>query len=276
MTERRESEGALLALRAELAHLSRVNSQGALTASIAHEINQPLAGIVTNASTGLRMLSAQPPNVEGALETVRRTIRDGHRASEAMARLRALFSKKAATTDAVDLVEATHEVIELLQCEIRNKRIVLHVKAADDLPPVTGDRIQLQQVVLSLLLNAIEAMSGVDERPRQMRVSIERDDGDCVRLAVTDSGVGIDPQHAAKLFDPFFTTTREDMGIGLSVSRRIIESHGGRLWASSNADPGATFTFSIPLTTDGTAAVCQPVPTGRPARSDAEQTERNL
>ncbi|TDG06586.1 PAS domain S-box protein [Paraburkholderia guartelaensis] len=275
MTERRESEGALLALRAELAHLSRVNSQGALTASIAHEINQPLAGIVTNASTGLRMLSAQPPNVEGALETVRRTIRDGHRASEAMARLRALFSKKAATTDAVDLVEATHEVIELLQCEVRNKRIVLHVKAADNLPPVTGDRIQLQQVVLSLLLNAIEAMSGVDERPRQMRVSIERDDGDCVRLAVTDSGVGIDPQHAAKLFDPFFTTTREDMGIGLSVSRRIIESHGGRLWASSNADPGATFTFSIPLATDRAAAAGQTVPTGRPARADAEQTERN-
>ncbi|MEX3980899.1 PAS domain-containing protein [Paraburkholderia sp. EG287A] len=276
MTERRDSEGALLALRAELAHLSRVNSQGALTASIAHEINQPLAGIVTNASTGLRMLSAQPPNVEGALETVRRTIRDGHRASEVMARLRALFSKKAVATEAVDLVEATHEVIELLQCEIRNKRIVLHVKAANDLPPVAGDRIQLQQVVLSLLLNAVEAMSGVDERPRQMRVSIERDDGGCVRLAVTDSGVGIDPQHAAKLFDPFFTTTREDMGIGLSVSRRIIESHGGRLWASSNADPGATFTFSIPLTTDSAAAARRPVPTGQPARSDAEQTERNL
>ncbi|MCP3709943.1 PAS domain-containing protein [Paraburkholderia sp. CNPSo 3274] len=276
MTERRESEGALLALRAELAHLSRVNSQGALTASIAHEINQPLAGIVTNASTGLRMLSAQPPNVEGALETVRRTIRDGHRASEVMARLRALFSKQAVTTDAVDLVEATHEVIELLQCEIRNKRIVLHVKAAEDLPPVTGDRIQLQQVVLSLLLNAVEAMSGVDERPRQMRVSIEHDDGDCVRLAVTDSGVGIDPQNSAKLFDPFFTTTREDMGISLAVSRRIIESHGGRLWASSNADPGATFTFSIPLRTDSMAAADQSVPTGQPARADAEQTERNL
>ena len=276
ITERRESEGALLALRAELAHLSRISSQGALAASIAHEINQPLAGIVTNASTGLRMLSAQPPNVEGALETVRRTIRDGHRASEAITRLRALFSKKAVTADAVDLVEATREVIELLQSEIRNRRIVLHVKAGDDLPTVTGDRVQLQQVVLNLLLNAVEAMNGIDDRPRQMLVSIERDDGDCVRLAVTDSGVGFDAQHVGNLFDPFFTTKREGMGIGLSVSRRIIESHGGRLWASSNVGPGATLTFSIPLRTDSMAAAGQSVPTGQPARADAEQTERNL
>jgi PAS domain S-box-containing protein len=259
-TERQESEDALLALRAELAHLSRVNSQGALTASIAHEINQPLAGIITNASTGLRMLSAEPPNVEGALGTVRRTIRDGHRASEVMARLRALFSKNAVTTAPVDLVEATHEVIELLQSEIRNKRIVVHLRTAEDLPPVTGDRMQLQQVVLNLLLNAMEAMNGVDERPRQMRVSIQRDDGDDadgrdgVRLAVTDSGVGFDAQHAARLFDPFFTTKREGMGIGLSVSRRIIESHGGRLWASANADGGATFTFFIPRRADSVAA----------------------
>jgi len=275
MTERRESEDALLALRAELAHLSCVNSQGVLTASIAHEINQPLAGIVTNASTGLRMLSAEPPNVEGALETVRRTIRDGHRASEVMTRLRALFSKKAVTTDAVDLVEATQEVVGLLQDEIRNKRIVLHLKAADDLPPVAGDRVQLQQVVLNLLLNAVEAMNGVEDRPRRMLVNIERDDGDCVRLAVTDSGVGFDPQHASKLFDPFSTTKREGMGIGLSVSRSIIESHGGRLWASSNTDQGATFTFSIPRRAGSISASDQSAPTRQSAHADADQVERS-
>ncbi|QCP52662.1 PAS domain S-box protein [Trinickia violacea] len=275
ITERRESEDALLALRAELAHLSRVNSHSVLAASIAHEINQPLAGIVTNASTGLRMLSAEPPNVEGAIETVRRTIRDGHRASEVMTRLRALFSKKAVTTDAVDLVEATHEVVELLRDEIRNKRIVLHLKAGDDLPTVTGDRVQLQQVVLNLLLNAVDAMNGVDDRPRQMLVSIERDDGDGVRLAVTDSGVGFDPQHASMLFDPFSTTKREGMGIGLSVSRRIIESHGGYLWASSNADHGATFTFSIPRSADSITSSDQSAPTGQSAHADAEQAERS-
>lgn len=270
LTERRQSEDALLALRTELAHLSRVNSLGALTASIAHEINQPLAGIVTNASTGLRMLSADPPNLEGALGTIRRTIRDGHRASEVMTRLRALFSKKAMTTDVVDLAEATYEVIELLRGEIRNKRIVLHLKTADELPPVTGDRVQLQQVVLNLLLNAVEAMTDVDDRPRRMLVKLEYDEDDCVRFAVTDSGIGFDPQQMDKLFDAFFTTKREGMGIGLSVSRRIIESHGGHLWASSNADQGATFSFSVPRCADSIPAARQS------ACENAEHAERNL
>ncbi|WP_321932078.1 PAS domain S-box protein [Paraburkholderia guartelaensis] len=262
MTERRESEDALLELRAELVHASRVNSLGMLMASVAHEVNQPLAGIMTNASTGLRMLSAEPPNVEGALETVRRTIRDGHRASEVMTRLRALFTKKAATNDAVDLVEAAHEVVELLRAEIRNKRIVLRWETADDLPPVTGDRVQLQQVVLNLLLNAVEAMNGVDNRPRQILVKIELDDGSCVRLEVTDSGVGFDPQHASKLFDAFYTTRRQGMGIGLSVSRRIIESHGGQLHATTNAHFGATFSFTVPCRSARMVAANHPAITG--------------
>jgi PAS domain S-box-containing protein len=269
VTERRHSDDALLALRAELAHLTRVNSLSALTASIAHEISQPLAGIMTNASTGLRMLSAEPPNVEGALETMRRTVRDGRRASEVMTRLRALVSKKAVTMDAVDLVEATHEVIELLRDEICNNRIVLHLKAADGLPPVTGDRVQLQQVVLNLLLNAVEAMNGVEDRPRQILLRIDLDEGDCIRFTVTDSGVGFDPQHAGKLFDAIYTTMREGAGIGLSVSRSIIENHSGRLWASSNADHGATFAFSIPCRADSLAAA------DRPARMDAVQARRN-
>ena len=149
-------------------------------------------------------------------------------------------------TDVVDLGEAAREVVELLRSDIRRKRIVLRLETADDLPPVTGDRVQLQQVVLNLLRNAVDAMNGVDDRPRQMLVKIERDDGDCVRLAVTDSGVGFAPQHAGKLFDAFYTTKREGMGIGLHVSRCIIERHGGRLWATANERFGATFSFSVP------------------------------
>jgi PAS domain S-box-containing protein len=276
VTERRQSEEALQSLRAELAHASRVNSLGALTASIAHEISQPLAGIMTNASTGLRMLNTEPPNIEGALETVRRTLRDGHRASEVMTRLRALFSKKSVTTEAVDLVEAANDVIELLRCEIRERRIVLRLETANDPPPVTGDRVQLQQVVLNLLLNAVEAMDGVDDRPRQMLIRIERDDADCVRLAVTDSGVGFDPQQARKLFDAFYTTKREGMGIGLSVSRSIIETHGGRVWATSDERFGATFAFSIPCRAKHLADVHRPVDAGLPARPDTEQIVRSL
>jgi PAS domain S-box-containing protein len=276
VTERRQSEKTLGCLRTELAHLSRVDSLGALMASIAHEINQPLAGIMTNASTGLRMLSARPPNIEGALGTVQRTIRDGHRASEVITSLRALFSKKAVTTDAIDLVEAANDVIELLRGEVRKRLIVLRLEADVDLPTVTGDRVQLQQVMLNLLLNAVEAMHGVDDRLRETLVRIERDDGDRVRLTVTDSGVGFDPQHAGKLFDAFYTTKNEGMGMGLSVSRSIIESHGGHLWATSNGRFGATFSFSIPCRAERIAAVDPSVETGRPACLDIKQTVRNL
>jgi PAS domain S-box-containing protein len=246
VTRRRQSEEALSRLRAELAHVSRVNSLGALTASIAHEINQPLAGIITNASTGLRMLGADPPNIEGASETVRRTLRDGRRASDVVTRLRALYSKKVVMNEVVDLNEAASEVVDLLRSEMRRHRIVLQLEPAIDLPPVTGDRVQLQQVMLNLLLNAIEAMHGVDGRPRNLLVRTQREASDQIHLIVRDTGSGIDPQHVGQLFDAFFSTKREGMGIGLSVSRSIIESHGGRLWATSNEGPGATFSFSIP------------------------------
>ncbi|CAL8476881.1 ATP-binding protein [Caballeronia sp. S22] len=276
VTERRQSEEALGMLRAELVHVSRVNSLGALTASIAHEINQPLAGIVTNASTGLRMLSGEPPNVDGALATVRRTIRDAKRVSEVMTRLRALFSKKVVATEVVDLREAAREVIELLRNEIRAKRIVLRLQTVDDFPLVTGDRVQLQQVVLNLLLNAVEAMQSVDDRPRQMLITIARDDGDRVRLAVTDTGVGFEPQRAEKLFDAFYTTKGEGMGIGLSVSRSIIECHGGRLWATSNEHHGATFSFSIPCHADHMPAADRSGVGGQIARLNPGHPVRNV
>jgi PAS domain S-box-containing protein len=250
VTERHVSEEALGKVRSELAHVARVTSLGALTASIAHEVSQPLSGIITNASTCLRMLAAEPPNVSGARETARRTIRDGNRAAEVITRLRALFAKKSAATDAVDLNEATREVIALSLGELQRSRVILRPELADDLPTVAGDRVQLQQVILNLLLNAADAMHGVDDRPRQVVIRTARDDDDRVRVTVQDAGVGVEPQGVEKLFDAFYTTKTGGMGIGLAVSRSIIESHHGRLWAAPNDGPGATFAFSIPRRSD--------------------------
>jgi PAS domain S-box-containing protein len=236
--------------RAELAHVARVLSMGALTASIAHEVNQPLAGIITNASTCLRMLGSEPPNVEGARETARRTIRDGNRASEVIARLRALYAKKDAAFEPLDLNETVREVVALQLNELQQRRVTVRVDLAGDIPPVRGDRVQLQQVVLNLLRNASDAMSGVEDRPRSVLVRTVREQAGRACLSVTDAGVGLDPQAAEKLFEMFYTTKKDGMGIGLHVSRSIIESHRGRLWATPNDGPGATFSFSIPCQTD--------------------------
>jgi PAS domain S-box-containing protein len=246
VTERRHAEAALGKARADLAHVARVSSLGALTASIAHEVNQPLSGIVTNASTCLRMLAADPPNVDGARETARRMIRDGHRATEVITRLRALFSRRKAAMEAVDLNEAAQEVVALSLIELQRNRVVLRSEFADDLPPVMGDRVQLQQVILNLLLNASDAMSGVTDRPRELVIRTEPDERDGVCLSIQDAGVGLEPREMDRLFEPFYTTKSGGMGIGLSVSRSIIESHNGRLWAAPNNGPGATFAFAIP------------------------------
>ena len=246
VTESIVAEEALNRARSELAHVARVTTLSTLTASIAHEVNQPLSGILTNASTCLRMLDADPPNVEGARETARRTIRDGNRASEVVTGLRALFSKKEVTLEPLDLNEATREVIALSLSDLQRNRVVLQSELADDLPAITGDRIQLQQVILNLVRNASDAMAGVHDRPRQLLIRTEREDGEHVRLAVRDAGVGLDRQSMDKLFDAFFTTKSDGMGIGLSVSRSIVERHHGRLWAEPNDGPGATFSFSIP------------------------------
>jgi C4-dicarboxylate-specific signal transduction histidine kinase len=250
VTARRLSEEALDKARAQLTHVARVTSLGVLTASIAHELNQPLSGIITNASTCLRMLAADPPDVEGARETARRTIRDGNRASEIIARLRALFIKKETTTELVDLNEATREVIALSSSELRRNGVVLQSQLADDLPTISGDRIQLQQVIVNLLRNASDAMVGVHDRPRELLIRTEREDGDRVRVMVRDTGLGFDRQSTDKLFDAFYTTKRDGMGIGLSISRSIVERHHGRLWAEANDGRGATFSFSIPRSPD--------------------------
>jgi PAS domain S-box-containing protein len=247
VTEAKAAEDALNRAGAELAHVSRVTTLSALTASIAHEVNQPLSGIITNAGTCLRMLDAVPPNIEGAAETARRTIRDGNRAAEVVARLRALFSKREFTLEPLDLNDATREVIALSANDLHRNRIVLRSELADDLPDITGDRIQLQQVILNLLRNASDAMAEVQDRPRQLLIRTLRDDSSRVRVSVRDAGVGLAAQSLETLFDAFYTTKSGGMGIGLFVSRSIIEKHQGRLWAETNADgPGATFSFSIP------------------------------
>jgi len=273
--ERRLSEEALSKVRSELAHVARAQSLGVLTASIAHEVNQPLSGIITNANTCLRMLAADPPNVDGARETARRTIRDGNRAADVVTRLRALFSRKDATTEPVDLNEAAREVIALSWSELQRSRVILRPELADILPPVTGDRVQLQQVILNLLLNATEAMSSVNDRPRQLVIRTEREEGDRVRLTVRDAGVGLDPQGADKLFEAFYSTKSSGMGIGLSVSRSIIESHHGRLWAAPNDGPGATFAFSIPRAPDGVTNAHSLGAVRTPAARAAQHVMRN-
>ncbi len=246
VTARQLSEEALDKARAQLTHVARVTSLGVLTASIAHELNQPLSGIITNASTCLRMLAADSPDLDGARETARRTIRDGNRASEVIARLRALFTKKDSTTELVDLNEATREVIALSSSDLQRSRVILRQELADNLPSVNGDRVQLQQVILNLLLNASDAMSDIDDRARHLVVSTTQDEGDRVRVTVRDVGVGLDPENTDRMFDAFYTTKSGGMGIGLSVSRSIVERHHGRLWVEPNDGPGATFTFSIP------------------------------
>jgi PAS domain S-box-containing protein len=250
VTARRLSEEARDKARSELAHVARVMSLGTLAASIAHEINQPLSGITTNASTCQRMLAATPPDIGGALETARRTIRDASRASEVIMRLRALFDRKETATESVDLNEATREVIALSLSGLQRSGVLVRVELADDLPAIAGDRIQLQQVVLNLLRNASEAMSTVDDHPRHLLITTDRDGRDQVRLSVKDVGVGFEPQAADRLFEGFYTTKNDGMGIGLSVSRSIIDSHHGHLWAAKNDGPGSTFSFSIPRRRD--------------------------
>ena len=246
VTERRLSEEALAKARSELASVARALSLGVLTAAIAHEVNQPLSGIITNAGTCLRMLDAEPPNLEGARKTARRTIRDSNRASDVIARLRALFRREELTLEWLDLNDVTREVIALSLSDLHRNRVALQSQLAGDLPAVNGDRIQLQQVILNLLRNASDSMAGVEDRPRQLVVRTEREGSDRVRLSVRDAGTGVDAARMNKLFEAFYTTKSDGMGIGLSVSRSIIERHRGRLWAEPNDGPGATFSFAIP------------------------------
>ena len=244
--ERKQADEALGKLRAQLAQAARLTSLTTLTAAIAHEVNQPLSGIVMNASTCVRMLTRAPPNVNGASEAAQRLVRDAQRASDVIKRLRALFARKTAAHEPVDLNDAAREVVALSRSELQRARATVRCELADDLPMVIGDRLQLQQVIINLLRNACDAVHAIADRPREITIATTRTEGDDVCLSIRDSGVGFEPNGAEKLFDAFYTTKPDGMGIGLSVSRSIIENHRGRLSAVANDGPGVTVAFSVP------------------------------
>jgi PAS domain S-box-containing protein len=244
ITERKQTEDALREAQAELAHVTRVTTLGELTASIAHEINQPLAAVVNNASACLRWLAAH--NLEEARQSAALIIADGHRAGEIISRIRALVKKAPPRKDWVNINETILEVIALARSEVHRNRVSLQTQLSSDVPLVLGDRIQLQQVVLNLIINAIEAMSEISEGPRELLVSSKKDDSQGVLVAVRDSGPGFDPDSLDHLFTAFYTTKPQGMGMGLAISRSIIEAHGGRLWATANEGRGATFQFTFP------------------------------
>lgn len=242
----REAGEALRETQAALAHVTRVMTMGELAASIAHEVNQPLAGIVINGNACLRWLAGEPPDLDEAREAAQRIIRDGTRASDIVARVRALARKTVSEPERVDLNEAIREVLALAQGEARRHKAALHMELAHELPPVWGDRVQLQQVVLNLIINGIEAMSGVEDRARELVIRTQRGDGPQVHVTVHDTGVGFDPQMLERVFDAFHTTKPGGMGMGLSISRTIVENHAGRLSVVAHDGPGATVQFTLP------------------------------
>ena len=245
VTNRRLSEEALGQARTALTHMARLTTLGVLAPSIAHEINQPLSGIIINANTCLRMLT-DPPSLDGASEAARRALTDAKRACDLIKRLRMLVANKEATSEPLDLNDAIREAIALALSELQRYRVVLRTDLARDLPRVRGDRVQLQQVVLNLLVNSSEAMSDVEDRPKHLLIRTQRHDGAQVCVTVRDAGMGFHPKDAERLFEAFYTTKSNGMGIGLFISRSIVERHRGRLWAEPNEGHGATFSFSIP------------------------------
>jgi two-component system, LuxR family, sensor kinase FixL len=246
VTERKRVEDALGKAQSELAHITRVTTMGELAASIAHEINQPLAAVVTNGNACLRWLTRSQPDLEEARQAAHRIIRDGKRASDVIARIRALLKRTATNRLPLEINEVIEETVALAQNEARRRRVLLRTDFAAKLPSVLGDRVQLQQVILNLVMNGIEAMSSGSNESRQLLIKTQRDDSDQVLVSVRDFGIGLDPNLAERLFEAFFTTKTDGMGMGLSISRSIIEAHGGRLWATPNVGSGATFQFTVP------------------------------
>ena len=244
--ERKRAEEALRQAQANLAHVSRVMTLGELTASISHEVNQPLAAVVTNGQICLRLLALETPRPDEMRAAVERIVRDANRASEVMQRIRALAQRSEPQMVSLDINDVIREAIPLVQREVSNHGASLRAELASALPPVLGDRVQLQQVVINLLINGVEAMAPIMDRPRELHIRSQHDAGQ-VHVAVRDSGIGIDSGTAEQLFNAFFTTKPSGMGMGLSISRSIIRAHGGRLWASPNPDHGAAFQFTVPI-----------------------------
>jgi PAS domain S-box-containing protein len=253
ITEHKRAEEAWRQAQADLAHVTRVTTMGELATSLAHELNQSLTGIVTNATASLRWLDREPPNRDKATDAIRRIIRDANRASEVITHTRGLLKKGAAEKAPLDVSDVIREILALTQPELTRHRIVLQEFLAADLPSVLGVRVQLQQVALNLIMNGVEAMADLSDRSRELVVRSQRHElegGPGIVVAVQDAGTGIADEIRDRLFEPFYTTKSHGLGMGLSISRSIIQAHGGRLWATANVGPGTTFQFVLPARTD--------------------------
>jgi len=246
IADRQQAEHSLRQAQGDLAHVSRVTTVGELVASIAHEVNQPLGAIVTNGQACVRLLSHEPPGLEKARQVIGRMINDGMRASEVIKRIRDLLHKTPPEKEPLSINETIQEVLELVDSDVRRSKVELQTELAPDLPPIMGDRIQLQQVILNLILNAKDAMIDQQFHPRELLITSRTNESGVIVVAVKDSGKGLDAKDAQRIFDPFFTTKAEGMGLGLSISRRIIEEHGGTMWATPTEPRGAIFIFTLP------------------------------
>ena len=244
ITAAKRAEEELHKARTELAHVARVTTLGELTASIAHEVNQPLSGIMTRASAALRWLSGESPNVEKARETLRQIVEATHRASDVVGSVRAMFNKDTLDKSAVDINKLIQSVLGLVYFDLRQNSIESQIHLGEAVPSVIGSEVQLQQVILNLIMNAIESMSAVE--PRVLTIKSESNGDDKVRISVADTGSGIDPSHLHRIFDPLFTTKARGMGMGLSICRSIIESHQGRIWVAGDTSSGAIFQIELP------------------------------
>jgi C4-dicarboxylate-specific signal transduction histidine kinase len=243
---RLSAEEALKQTEAELTRVARVTTMGELTASIAHEINQPLAALVTNANACLRWLAAETPNLDEARATAQRIARDGKRASEVISRIRALLGKGQPMRQRLNINDVILEILPLLQAELLRREAKLETELADGLPAVEMDRVQIQQLLMNLMVNALDAMNAVTDRPHLLRIRTSAHESEAVLVSVQDSGMGFTAEQMERLFDAFYSTKADGMGMGLSISRSIAEAHGGRLWAESNGGHGATFRFTLP------------------------------
>jgi C4-dicarboxylate-specific signal transduction histidine kinase len=252
ITQRKKTEEQLQRAQSDLAHVTRVTTLGEFAASIAHEVNQPLAAIVTNGEVCLRLFDHDVPDLVEARGAVEAIINSGRRASEIIQRLRALSAKTAMQKVALDINEAIKEVIPLVQHEALSRRVSLQLELAQTLPKVLGDRVQLQQVVINLVVNGMEAMAAITDRRPELVIRSQQDDSGQVLITVQDCGRGIDPAIGKQLFEAFFTTKPGGMGMGLPICRTIIENHGGTLWASPNAGPGTTFNLTLGIASGGT------------------------
>jgi signal transduction histidine kinase len=243
--EQERAEEALRRMRTEMAHVTRVMTLAELAASIAHEINQPLSAIVNNGSACLRWLASNPPDVAEAREAATDIVRDGNRASEIITRIRALLKKSERTKASLDINQTIDEVIRLAGHEATTKGVTIRTDFTHDLPRISGDRVQLQQVILNLVMNGIEAMASVNDRPRELLIRSGRHESGKILVTVRDTGVGMDHEDLERIFDAFYSTKSQGLGMGLPISRSILEDHGGELWAVANEGPGMTFQFTL-------------------------------